>query len=82
LTILVRNSDSSHLTVGGTLDVLTNAIVPDPAGKIIVNGPLFSEAGEYDIDVEVTTVDNDKTDLQAPLVYHFVTNSSGDTILN
>lgn len=76
LTILAQNSDSSHLTIGGTLDVLTNAIVPDPAGKIVVNGPLFSEAGEYDIDIEVTTVDNDKTDLMIPLVYHFVANSS------
>jgi len=76
LTILARSSDSSRLTVGGTFDVLTNAIVPDPAGKIVVNGPLFSEAGEYDIDVEVTTVDNDKTDLLVPLVYHFVANSN------
>ena len=82
LTILVRNSDSSHVTVGGTFDVLTNAIVPDPAGKIIVNGPLFSEVEEYNIDVEVTAVDNDKTDLQSPLVYHFVTNSSSDSILD
>ena len=76
LTISVRNSNSSHLTVGGTFDVLTNAIVPDPAGKIVVSGPLFSKPGEYNIDVEITTVDNDKTDLQVPLVYHFVTNSS------
>lgn len=82
LTILVRNSNSPHLTVGGTFDVLTNAIVPDPAGKIVVNGPLFSEAGEYDIDVEVTTVDNDKTDLLAPLVYRFVANSSSNSVSN
>jgi hypothetical protein len=82
LTILAQNSDSSHLTVGGTFDVLTNAVVPDPAGKIVVKGPLFSEIGEYDIDVEVTTIDNDKTDLQVPLVYRFVTNSSSNSISN
>jgi hypothetical protein len=80
LTILAQNSDSSHLTIGGTFDVLTNAIVPDPAGKIVVNGPLFSEAGEYDMEIEVTTVDNDKTDLMIPLVYHFVANSSSSSI--
>jgi hypothetical protein len=82
LTIVARNGDSSHLTVGGTFDVLTNAIVPDPAGKIVVNGPLFSQVGEYDIDVEVTTIDNDKTDLLVPLVYHFVTNSSNSGLGN
>ncbi|WP_148686485.1 hypothetical protein [Candidatus Nitrosocosmicus hydrocola] len=82
LTILARSSDSPHLTVGGTFDVLTNAIVPDPAGKIVVNGPLFSEAGKYDIDVEITTVDNDKTDLMVPLVYHFVANSTNNSVSN
>lgn len=82
LTILAQNSDSSHLTVGGTFDVLTNAVVPDPAGKIVVKGPLFSEVGKYDIDVEVTTIDNDKTDLQVPLVYRFVTNSSSNNSIS
>ncbi|WP_458745234.1 hypothetical protein [Candidatus Nitrosocosmicus sp. T] len=82
LTILARDSDSPHLIVGGTFDVLTNAIVPDPAGKIVVKGPLFSEAGEYEIDVEITTVDNDKTDLMVPLVYHFVANSSSNSVSN
>ena len=77
LTILVRNGDSSHLTTGGTFDVLTNSIIPDPAGKIVISGPLFSEPGKYNVDVEVTTLDNDKTDLQVPLVYHFITDISG-----
>lgn len=76
LNIVARNSNSSHLTVGGTFDVLTNAIVPDPAAKIVINGPLFTEVGKYNIDAEVTTIDNDKTDLPTPLVYHFTTNSS------
>ena len=48
------------MTIGGTFDVLTNAIVPDPSGKIVISGPLFSEIGKYNVDVEVTTVDNDK----------------------
>ena len=47
LTILARNNDSPHFTVGGTFDVLTTAIVPNPVGKIVVNGLLFSEVAEY-----------------------------------
>ena len=76
LVILTKSNGYSHIVIGGIFDVLTNAFVPDPSGKIIINGPLFSEPGNYDIDIEITTVDNDKTDLQTPLTYHFVTNSS------
>lgn len=75
LTIQTKNTPSSQIAVGGTFDVLTNAFVPDPSGKISVNGPLFSEAGKYEIDVEITTMDNDLTDLQVPLQYQFVVNS-------
>jgi hypothetical protein len=77
LTILTRNTPSSHIAVGGTFDVLTNAFVPDPSGKIAINGPLFSELGPYEIDIEITTMDNDKTDLQVPLHYQFEVNSDG-----
>lgn len=76
LTILTKNTPSSQIWVGGTFDVLTNAFVPDPSGKITVNGPLFSEAGAYEIDIEITTMDNDITDLQVPLQYQFTVNSS------
>ena len=77
LTILAKNTPSSHIAVGGTFDVLTNAFVPDPSGKITINGPLFSEAGAYQIDIEITTMDNDITDLQVPLHYQFMVNSDG-----
>ena len=76
LTILTKNSPSSHIVVGGTFDVLTNALVPDPSGKITINGPLFSEAGMYEVDIEITTMDNDITDLQVPLHYQFMVNST------
>ena len=76
LTILTKNAPSSQIAVGGTFDALTNAFVPDPSGKITVNGPLFSEAGAYEIDIEITTMDNDITDLQVPLQYQFIVNSS------
>jgi hypothetical protein len=76
LTILTKNTPSSHVAVGGTFDVLTNALVPYPSGKITINGPLFSEAGVYEVDIEITTMDNDITDLQVPLHYQFMVNST------
>lgn len=76
LTILTKNTPSSQIAIAGTFDVLTNAFVPDPSGKITVNGQLFSEAGAYEIDIEITTMDNDITDLQVPLQYQFIVNSS------
>lgn len=76
LTILTKNAPSSQIAVGGTFDVLTNAFVPDPSGKLTINGPLFSESGAYKIDIEITTMDNDITDLQVPLYYQFIVNSS------
>ena len=76
LTFLTKNTPSSQIAVGGPFDVLTNAFVPDPSGKITVNGPLFSEVGAYEIDIEITTMDNDIPDLQIPLHYQFIVNSS------
>ncbi len=79
LTIVIKNVNSSHVTTGATFDVLTNAMVPDPSGIIIMTGPIFSETGIYNIDFEITGLDNDKTDLQSILEYHYVKNIS-DTL--
>jgi hypothetical protein len=49
--------------VSGNMDDLTNAWVADPGNPIIVNGPVFSQLGNYNIILHVTTIDNDKTDL-------------------
>lgn len=76
LTIAIKNVNSSHVTIGGTFDVLTNAMVPDPSGDIIITGPIFSEPRLYNIDIEITGLDNDKTDLQPPLVYNYQRNVS------
>lgn len=76
LTIVVKNVNSSRVTTGGTFDVLTNAMVPDPSGDITITGPIFLETGLYNIDIEITGLDNDKTDLQSPLQYHYVKNVS------
>jgi hypothetical protein len=51
------------------MDDLTNAWLGDPGSPIIVNGPVFSQPGEYKIILEVMTIDNDKTDLPQPLKY-------------
>ena len=71
LTIVSKNTNSPDISVEGTFDVLTNAVTSDPSGTIGIAGPTFSEAGLYKADIEITTIDNDKTDLPNPLEYHF-----------
>lgn len=63
-------SPSAH-TVGGNMDDLTNAWIADPGSPIMVNGQIFSQPGIYKIVLEVTTLDNDKTDLVQPLKYEY-----------
>ncbi|MGA9845953.1 MAG: hypothetical protein WBP64_08650 [Nitrososphaeraceae archaeon] len=58
-------------TVGGTIDDLTNAWIADPGSPVIVNGQIFSHPGTYKMILEVTTLDNDKTDLAQPLKYEY-----------
>jgi hypothetical protein len=71
LTIASKNTNSPTINVEGTFDDLSNAIIPDPSGTIEITGPLFSEAGLYKANVEITTIDNDKTVLSIPLKYQF-----------
>lgn len=71
MTISSRNANSTNIGVEGTFDTLTNAITPDPSGKVEISGPLFSEPGSYRADAEIITIDNDKTDLSTPLEYQF-----------
>ena len=68
-------SSSSH-TIGGNQDVLTNAWIADPESPITISGPVFNQSGTYNIDLELTTIDNDKTDLVEPLDYPFDVNVS------
>ena len=58
-------------SVGGNMDDLTNAWIADPGNPITVNGQIFSQPGTYRLILEVTTMDNDKTDLPQPLKYEF-----------
>ena len=65
-------TSSPNYTVGATLDVLTNAWIADPGSPIILKGgEIFSQPGTYKAIVEVTTMDNDKTDLPQPIRYDF-----------
>jgi hypothetical protein len=68
-------SSSSH-TIGGNQDVLTNAWIADPGSPITIRGPIFNQSGTYNIGLELTTIDNDKTDLTEPLEYNFEVNAS------
>ena len=42
----------------------------------MISGPIFNQSGTYNIGLELTTIDNDKTDLAEPLEYHFDVNVS------
>jgi len=71
-----KGGSSSSATIGGNQDVLTNAWISDPGSPIMISGPVFNQSGTYDIGLELTTIDNDKTDLVEPLEYHFDVNVS------
>ena len=75
VNLLFRNTGkatSSTYSIGATLDVLTNAWIADPGSPIIVRGgETFSQRGTYKAIIEVTTMDNDKTDLPQPILYEF-----------
>ena len=65
-----KEGDSSSQTIGGNQDVLTNAWITDPGSPITIRGPVFNQSGNYDIGLDLTTIDNDKTDLIEPVEYH------------
>jgi len=65
-----NEGDSSSQTIGGNQDVLTNAWIADPGSPITIRGPVFNQSGNYDIGLDLTTIDNDKTDLIEPVEYH------------
>jgi hypothetical protein len=76
VNLLFRNTgeatSSAPYSVGATSDVLTNAWIADPGSPIIVRGgEIFTQPGTYRAIIEVTTVDNDKTDLPQPIIYKF-----------
>jgi hypothetical protein len=50
--------------------VLTNAWIADPGSPIIIReGEIFSQPGTYKVIIELTTMDNDKTDLPQPIPF-------------
>jgi hypothetical protein len=63
-------STSPTYSVGATSDILTNAWIADPGSPIIIRGgEIFSQPGTYKAIFEITTMDNDKTDLAHPIRY-------------
>lgn len=67
----IRSNNQSPPSVNGNFDTLSNAWVADPESPIVINGKIFPVPGIYKAIVEVTTIDNDKTDLPDPLRYEF-----------
>jgi hypothetical protein len=67
-----KDNNKASYTVGANSDILTNAWIADPGSPIILRGgQIFSQPGIYETIIEVTTLDNDKTDLPQPIKYEF-----------
>jgi hypothetical protein len=66
-----KGGGSSSHAIGGNQDVLTNAWIADPGSPIMISGPVFNQSGTYNVVLELSTIDNDKTDLVEPLEYTF-----------
>ncbi|MGA7370501.1 MAG: hypothetical protein WBX01_15330 [Nitrososphaeraceae archaeon] len=64
---------SSH-TIGEIQDVLTNAGVADPGSPMTISGPVFNQSGSYNVALESTAIDIDKTDPTELLEYNFDVN--------
>ncbi|MFZ0696971.1 MAG: hypothetical protein WAM88_07510 [Nitrososphaeraceae archaeon] len=66
----IKATSTSTYTIGANLDMLTNAWIADPGNSITIRGgEIFSQPGTYKAVIEVTTMDNDKTDLPQPILY-------------
>jgi hypothetical protein len=65
-----KTTFTTNYTVGATSDALTNAWIADPGSPIIIRGgEIFSQPGTYTVIIELTTMDNDKTDLPQPIPF-------------
>lgn len=65
-----KATSATNYTVGATNDALTNAWIADPGSPIIIRGgEIFSQPGTYKVIIELTTMDNDKTDLPQPIPF-------------
>ena len=65
-----KATSTTNYTVGANSDVLTNAWIADPGSPIIIReGEIFSQPGTYKVLIELTTMDNDKTDLPQPIPF-------------
>ena len=67
---MIKATSTPTYTIGANLDMLTNAWIADPGNPITIKGgEIFSQPGTYKAVIEVTTMDNDKTDLPQPILY-------------
>jgi hypothetical protein len=65
-----KATSTTNYTVGANSDVLTNTWIADPRSPIIIReGEIFSQPETYKVIIELTTMDNDKTDLPQPIPF-------------
>ncbi len=61
LTIYGKQAITGNLIIYGEQDPFLNPWVADPAGNILITGPVLLQGGLYHLHVEIFTIDNDRS---------------------
>ena len=65
------NSNLTKYRINANYDTLAASYVSDFGSPIKIDGPIFSNSGEYKIIAEITGIDFDNTFLPLPLKYEY-----------
>lgn len=66
------NSNLEKYRINANYDTLAASYVSDFGSPIKIDGPIFSNSGEYKIIAEITGIDFDNTFLPSPLKYEYI----------
>lgn len=66
------NSNLEKYQINANYDTLAASYVPDFGSPIKIEGPIFSNSGEYKLIAEITGIDFDNTFLPEPLKYEHI----------
>jgi hypothetical protein len=69
LPFKIRPKDTSKVTVFGVQEPTLNGYMKSGGNPVVIEGPLFMTNGVYNFNIEVFSIDNDKTILNKPLKY-------------
>jgi hypothetical protein len=69
LPLKIRPKDTGKVTVFGVKEPTLNGYMKSGEDPVVIEGPVLIANGVYDFIVEIFSIDNDKTLLNAPLKY-------------